>query len=145
MASSIQGIACPLTQPTSPARPGLSGSGPHMAQLSTLPSQHTQSPWVYHFVLIPLPATSSNQVSLGAAQALFGRGGICQPGSLPGVLRQAQWVQAWGCSHPGPRAGPRDLFVLKHSPYCFFSVLYTFWSPIFINAGVLLAVRFVPQ
>ena len=28
---------------------------------------------------------------------------------------------------------------------CFFSVLYTFWSPIFVNTGVLLAVRFVPQ
>ena len=28
---------------------------------------------------------------------------------------------------------------------CFFSVLYTFCSPIFIYAGVLLVVRFVPQ
>ena len=54
---------------------GLSGSGPHMTQLSTLPSWCPQSPWIYHFVLIPLPATSSNQVSLSAAQALFGRGG----------------------------------------------------------------------
>ena len=50
---------------------GLSGSGPHMAQLSTLPSWGPQSLWVYHFFLIPLPTTSSNQVSLGAAQALF--------------------------------------------------------------------------
>ena len=56
---------------------GLSRSGPDMAQLSTLPSQCTQSLWVYHFVLIPLPAASSNQVSLSAAQALFGRGGSC--------------------------------------------------------------------
>ena len=54
---------------------GLSGSGPHMAQLSTFPSLHPWSLWVYHFILIPLPVTSSNQVSLGAAQALFGRGG----------------------------------------------------------------------
>ena len=54
---------------------GPSRSGPHMAQLSTLPRQHPQSLCVYHFVLIPLPATSSYQVSLGAAQALFGRGG----------------------------------------------------------------------
>ena len=52
---------------------GLSGSGPHTAQLSTLPSQCPQSLCVYHFVLLPLPATLSNQVSLGAAQALFGR------------------------------------------------------------------------
>ena len=54
---------------------GLSGSGPHTTQLSTLPFWCPQSPCVYHFVLIPLPATSSNQVSLSAAQASFGRGG----------------------------------------------------------------------
>ena len=54
---------------------GLSRSGPHMAQLSPLPSQHPQSSCVYHFVLIPLTVTSSNQVCLSAAQALFGRGG----------------------------------------------------------------------
>ena len=53
---------------------GLSRSGSHMAQLSTLPSQCPWSLWVYHFILIPLPATSSNQVSLDVAQALFGRG-----------------------------------------------------------------------
>ena len=72
---SIQGRAYPLTQLTSPARPGIVWSGPHMAQLSILPSWPPQSPWVYHFILIPLPVTSSNQVCLGAAQALFGRGG----------------------------------------------------------------------
>ena len=54
---------------------GLSRSVSHMAQLSTFPRQCPQSPWVYHFVLIPFPATSSNQVSLSVAQALFGRGG----------------------------------------------------------------------
>ena len=26
--------------------------------------------------------------------------------------------QAWGCSCPGPRAGPKGLIVLKHSLYC---------------------------
>ena len=56
---------------------GLPGSGSHMAQFSPLPCWHPQSLWVYHFILIPLPVTSSNQVSLGAAQALFGRGGSC--------------------------------------------------------------------
>ena len=54
---------------------GPSRSGPDMAQLSTLPSLCPQSLWDYHFILIPLPATSSNQVSLSAAQTLFGRGG----------------------------------------------------------------------
>ena len=55
--------------------PVLSRSEPHTAQLSTHPSRHTQSPWVYHFILMSLPVTSSNQVSLAAAQTLFGRGG----------------------------------------------------------------------
>ena len=54
---------------------GQSRSWPDTAQLSTLPSQCPQSPWDYHFVLIPLPATSSNQLFLGAAQTLFVRGG----------------------------------------------------------------------
>ena len=63
---------------------------PNSALLSWCP----QSPWVYHFVLIPLPATSSNQVSSSAAQTLFGRGGSHWPGSLPGVLQQT-W-RAWG-------------------------------------------------
>ena len=56
---------------------GLSQSGPHIAQLLTLSSQCPQSLWVYHFVLIPLPVTSSNEVSFSAAQILFGRGGSC--------------------------------------------------------------------
>ena len=56
---------------------GLCRSGPITAQLTTLYSWHTLFPWVYHFILIPLPVTSSNQVSLGAAQTLFaGEGAI---------------------------------------------------------------------
>ena len=54
---------------------GLSGSGPHTAQLSTIPSHCLQSPWIYHFVLIHLLVTSSNQVFLSAAQTLFCGGG----------------------------------------------------------------------
>ena len=54
---------------------GLSGSGLHAAQLSTLLGQDLWSPWVFHFVLILLPVTSGNQVSHSVAQALFGRGG----------------------------------------------------------------------
>ena len=70
-----------LLSPPFQLDPGLSRSGPSRTQLSALPSRHPQSPWctqppcVYHFVLIPLPVTSSNQVSPGAAQTLFGRGG----------------------------------------------------------------------
>ena len=54
---------------------GLSRSGSQMSQLSTLLSQRQWSPWVYHFILIPLPANSGNQVSHSVAPALFGRGG----------------------------------------------------------------------
>ena len=39
-----------------------------------------------------------------------------QPGSLPRILQQIL-RPARGFSHPGPRAGPRDLIVLKHSSY----------------------------
>ena len=38
----------------------------------------------------------------------------------PRVPWQAWWAQAWGCSRPVPRAGPRDLSVLKQSPYHLF-------------------------
>ena len=37
-----------------------------------------------------------------------------QPASLPRILQQ---TLSPGFSHPGPRAGPRDLIVLKHSSY----------------------------
>ena len=54
---------------------GLSGSGLHLAQLSTLLNQHLQSPCVYHLILIPLPVTSGTQVSHSVTWSLFGRGG----------------------------------------------------------------------
>ena len=100
---------------------GLSRSGSHAAQLSTLLGQRPWSPWVFHFILIPLPETLGNLISHSVAQALFGRGGCFLPSSLPGVLQQAPHGQAWGCSLPGPHVGPRDLFVLKQSPYLLFS------------------------
>ena len=118
---SLQGRACPLTQPTSLARPRTVWvRAPHGPTLNSPQLAPTVSLCLPHFILLPLPATSSNQVSLGTAQALFGRRGNHQLGSLPGVLRQAWWVRAWGCSRPGPHSGPRDLFVLKQSPYRLF-------------------------
>ena len=39
-----------------------------------------------------------------------------QPGSLPRILQQTLCPDR-GFSHPGPRAGPRDLIVLKHSSF----------------------------
>ena len=72
---SIQGRACSLTQPTSPARSGtVCVSVPHSPTLNSLQLASTVSVCLPCFVLLPLPATSSNQVSLGAAQALFVRG-----------------------------------------------------------------------
>ena len=38
------------------------------------------------------------------------------------LLQQARQVRAWGCSCPGPRAGPRDLFVLTQKKPSVFSV-----------------------
>ena len=107
---SIQGRTCPLMQPTSPARPVLSGSGLPMAQFSTLPGRGPQCPCVYH--------TSSLFPSLGpqATRSLSVLLKPCLAGeracSLPGILRQALQAWACGCSCPVPCAGPRDLFVL---------------------------------
>ena len=79
---------------------GLSGSGSHAAHLSTLLGQRLWSPWVFLFVLIPLPVTSGNWVSHSIAQALFGSRGVHQPGSLPGVLRQAPHRAGLGLQPP---------------------------------------------
>ena len=55
---------------------GQSGSESNMAHSQLSPAgAHSLCGFTNHFVLIPLPETSSNQVSLGAAQAFFGRGG----------------------------------------------------------------------
>ena len=115
-APSIQGRACPLTQPTSPARPGLSGSGPHTVQLSTLPSWRPWSQWVYHFILIPIPVTSNNQVSLGAIQALFGRGEPLAQLFPRSPTAGPAGQRAWGSSRPGPCTGPRGLFCSEAIP-----------------------------
>ena len=75
---SIQGRACPLTQPTSPASPGTVWvRALHGPTLNSPHPTHTVSVGLPDFILIPLPVTSNNQVSLGAAQTLFVRGGSC--------------------------------------------------------------------
>ena len=131
---SIHGRACPLTQLTSPTRPGMSGSGPHTAQLSTIPHRR---PVV--FVGLPLrpycpysPSCNLKQPGLShccSTPVWQGKGAVNS--ALPGVLLQAWRARAWGYSHPGPcagpGAGPRDLFVLKQSPYrLFFQFLLYF-------------------
>ena len=69
---------------------GLSGSGSHVAQLSTLLGQCLLSPCVFHFVLIPLPATSGNQVSHSVARPCLAGEGALNP-----ALSQES------CSRPG--------------------------------------------
>ena len=79
----------------------------HTAQLSTLPGKHPQPQCVYHFILIPLPTTSSTQVSLGVAQALFGRGGSInlalsqESCGRPGGLRPGAAVALFPLLVPG--------------------------------------------
>ena len=100
----------------------LSGSGPITAQLSTLPSWHTQSLWACHFILITslwLQATRSLSVLLKPC--------LAEEGALNWALSQescgkpgGHW--AWGYICPVPRAGPRDLIVLKQSLLSVFSV-----------------------
>ena len=81
---------------------GLSGSGPHMAQLSTLPSWHPQSPCVYHtssfFPSLRLQATRSlsvllkpclageGTISLALSQESCDRPGGCGPGAAVALV-----------------------------------------------------------
>ena len=51
------------------------GQGPTRSNSQLSPADAHSLCGFTQFVFIPLHATSSNQVSLGAAQALFGRGG----------------------------------------------------------------------
>ena len=121
VASSVQGRACPLTQPTSPARPGAVRSGSHTAQLSTLLSQRLRvslgfplRPYSPPFDFRP-PGLS--QCCSGLVWQ--GRGPLIRLSPRSPAAGLAG--QAWGCSCPGPCVGPRDLFVLKQSPYLLFS------------------------
>ena len=114
-----------------------------MAQLSPA-SFHslcgcTEPHCVCHFVLIPLPGTLSNQAfpvllksclaGVGATDTALSQEPCCRPSGC----------QTWGCSHPGPCTGLKDLIVLKHSPYCLIfqcslqfliSSLHTRWGTI---------------
>ena len=112
--------------PTLQSDRGLTGSGSVTAQLF-LAVIHSLSEWssgctpplcVCHFVLIPLLRLQASRSLLALLKpCLAGEGAIDltlfqESCGRPG----GHW--AWGCSHSGPQAGPRDLIVLKHSPYC---------------------------
>ena len=53
------------------------------------------------------------------------------------------WGEGFSSLHP--RTDPRDLTVPVQSPHClFFNVLYNFWPPNFIYAGIPLSVHSTP-
>ena len=120
--------------------PGLSGSGPHMAQLSTLPSRHP--PVSVGLSLHPYsPPCHFKQPGVSpCCSSLVWQGREPLTGSLPGVLRQG-WQQApgLGLQLPWSRAGPRDLIVLKQSLYCHFfqCPLYFLVSYLHICRGIV--------
>ena len=113
---SLQTSTWPLTQPNSPSRPGTDWvRGRHCP---TLPTWHPHTAPV----CLPLrpyspPATSSIQVPVVLLKpCLAGEGAVDLALSQESCSRPGgHWT--WGCSHPAPHTGPRDLIVLKHSPY----------------------------
>ena len=146
-APSIQGTAGPLTQPTSAARPGtVRVRAPHGPTLNS----HQLAPKVsVGLPLLPYsPPCDFKQTGLSQCCSSLvwqGRELLAQlsprsPAGRPagaGLGVQLPWSLCWSQRSFCPEAIPL--------PPVFFSVLYTFWSPIFINAGVLLSVCFVSQ
>ena len=138
----IQGRACPLAQPTSPARLGtVQVRAPHGPTLNFPHPTPTVS------VCLPLrpcsPPCDFKETGLLVLlkPCLAGKLAVC---SLLGVLHQARGHRPGAAFALVPVLVP-GTFLSWSSPLTVFSVLYTFWSPIFIYAGVLLAVLFVPQ
>ena len=96
---------------------GVQEAGWLLPLVSTVSMDAHSPPCVCHFILIPLPETSSNQVSPSAARALFGRGGSWSMAPSHKPCGRPAGRQTWGCCHPDPCTHPRDLIVLRHSPY----------------------------
>ena len=142
----MQGRARLLGQPTAPARPGpIRVRVPHGPTLISPASAHSLCGFSTSSLFPSLRLQITRSLLVLLKPCLAGKGAV-NPSLSQESCSRLGGRRAWGCSCPGPRAGPRDIFVLKHPlTICFFSVLYTFWSPIFINTGVLLGVHFVPQ
>ena len=92
-------------------RPGAEGGGaPEAAAAAEISLISRWVPLIFFFFLRN-PSYSSprgTNMYLAAHRA--------QPGSLPRILQQTLLL-GWGFSLPGPRTGPGDLIVLKHSSY----------------------------
>ena len=145
----LQTSAWPLTQPHSLTRLGTMWFRvPHGP---ALPSQCPQSQRV-NTTPVYLPLNHFSPQRLQASRSLLvllkpclaGEGAVDrslsqEPCDRPGGHR------AWGCSCPGPRAGPKDLIVPKQSHHhMIFQCLLQFGPPTFIYAGIPLAVPSVP-
>ena len=113
-------MACPLTQPTSPARLGTVWvRARHITTLNSPQPAHKVS------MGLPLrpysPPCDFKQPDLWVLlkPCLAGEGAINPALSQESCGRPGR-LRAWGCSRPGPRTGPWDLTVLKQSPYRLF-------------------------
>ena len=141
----------PLTQPNTPIRmetvPVSVHQGPTLHSWRPQSLQSADSPCVFATSSLFPPATSSIQVHPGAAQtSLFGRGGSHSPGFLPRILRQTRWAPGLGLQPPWSPHRSQESYCPKHSPYhLIFQWPLQFWPPIFIYAGIPLAVHSVPQ
>ena len=151
---SIQGRACPLIQPTSPARLGTIRVRAHHSPALNSPPANAHSLrgcspplCVCYFTLIPLPVASSNQ---------------CLSRWCSNLVWQGREPLTWfspkspaadlGGTGPGAAATLVSALVPVTLLSCstllttwFFNDLYNVWSPIFIYPGVLLAACSVPS
>ena len=139
-APSLQVRACPLTQPTSPARPGTVWVRvPHGPTLNSPQPEPTVSMGLPLRPYSP-PCNFKQPGPSRCCPSLVWQGREPLTGSLPGVLRQG-WQQApgLGLQLPWSRAGPRDLIVLKQSLYCHFfqCPLYFLVSYLHICRGIV--------
>ena len=106
VAPSVQGRSCPLTQPTSPARPGTVHVRAQFGPTLNLPQPATTvSLCLPHFILFPsLRPQAPRYLSVLFKLCSAGEGAVTS--SLPRVLQQARWVWALGCSPLVPMLVP---------------------------------------
>ena len=97
---SIQGRACPLAQPTSPARPGtVCIRAQHGPTLNSSASTHGLRGFTTLSLFSSLRPQATRSLLVLLKPCLAGEGAVNL--ALPGILWQAR-VWAWGFSCPGP-------------------------------------------
>ena len=146
VAPSIPGRACLLTQPPLQLDQDCPGQGPTWPNFQLSPAgAHSLHVFTTSSLFPSLWPQATRSLSVLLKPSLAGEGGIHAAPSQESCSRPLGY-------RPGAAVALAPLlvpgtFLSWSNPLtvCFLSVLYTFWSPIFINAGVLLAVLFVPQ